>query len=58
MGATLSFMSGNASDWLSFGAFERVARLTTIVAAAGTAYFATLWLTGFRLRDFRRRGAE
>ena len=58
MSATLTFMSGNASDWLSFGAFERVARLAAIVAAAGTAYFATLWLTGFRLRDFRRRGAE
>ena len=58
LGATLIALSGNASDWLGFGAFERVARLSIIVVTAGGVYFATLWLTGFRLRDFRRRGAE
>ena len=58
LGATLIALSGDASDWLGFGAFERVARLSIIVVTAGGVYFATLWLTGFRLRDFRRRGAE
>jgi len=28
------------------------------VVAGGAGYFAALWLLGFRLRDFSRRGAE
>jgi putative peptidoglycan lipid II flippase len=51
-------LCGNVESWLSAGALERVARLALLVVAGMTAYFGTLWLTGFRLRDFNRRGSE
>lgn len=57
MGAVLWLMSGQATDWLAAGAFKRVAWLMLLVVAGAGAYFGTLWLTGFRLRDFNRRGA-
>ena len=58
MGAVLWVLCGNVESWLSAGALERVARLALLVVAGMTAYFGTLWLTGFRLRDFNRRGSE
>ena len=58
MGAVLWVLCGNVESWLSVGALERVARLALLVVAGMTAYFGTLWLTGFRLRDFNRRGSE
>jgi putative peptidoglycan lipid II flippase len=58
MGAVLWVLCGNVESWLSAGALERVARLALLVVAGMTAYFGTLWLTGFRLRDFNRSGSE
>ena len=58
MGAALWFAVGPASDWLHFGALERVFRLTLLVVCGAVVYFVTLWMLGFRLRDFRRRAAE
>lgn len=55
MGSVLWLLAGDATSWLAAGALERVARLALLVAAGGAAYFATLWLLGFRLRDFSRR---
>jgi putative peptidoglycan lipid II flippase len=58
MGAALWFTTGAASDWVAASAEQRVLRLCAVVAAGAGAYFATLWLTGFRLRDFHHRAAE
>jgi putative peptidoglycan lipid II flippase len=58
MGAVLWLLSGDTTSWLVAGALERVGRLALLVAAGGGAYFLTLWLLGFRLRHFSRRGAE
>ena len=56
MGAVLWLLSGDTISWLVAGALERVGRLALLVAAGGGAYFLTLWLLGFRLRHFNRRG--
>ncbi len=58
MGATLWITSGVTADWLRWGLTERLLRLTVIVLLGAAIYFATLWVTGFRLRDFKRRAAE
>jgi putative peptidoglycan lipid II flippase len=44
--------------WLSSSAWERAIRLSMLVMAGLASYFGTLWLLGFRLRDFRRRAAS
>jgi putative peptidoglycan lipid II flippase len=58
MGAVLWVLCGNVESWLSAGALERIARLALLVFAGAGSYFGTLWLSGFRLRDFNRRGSE
>jgi putative peptidoglycan lipid II flippase len=58
MGIALWFSRGDATDWLRWSVSERLWRLSAIVAFGATTYFATLWMAGFRLRDFKRRGAE
>jgi putative peptidoglycan lipid II flippase len=58
MGVALWFAVGENADWLRWGALERLLRLSAIVGFGGSTYFATLWLTGFRLNDFKRRAAE
>jgi len=55
LAGVLGFMAGDAASWLTAGSMERVLRLSGVVAAGIAAYFAALWLMGFRLRDFRRR---
>jgi putative peptidoglycan lipid II flippase len=57
MGAVLWFASGPASLWTELGGLERGLRLALIVLGGALAYFATLFALGFRVRDFRRRGA-
>lgn len=57
MGAALLLAGGNASSWLTAGIGERVLRLALLVVFGAGVYFATLWLLGFRLRDFKRRAA-
>ena len=54
----LAWLAGPASVWLDATLWQRVARLAGVVAAGGAAYFATLWLLGFRVKDFERREAE
>ena len=58
MGCALWFASGNPSQWLQWNTSIRMLRLTLIVIFGAGIYFATLWLIGFRLKDFRRRAAE
>ena len=57
MGGVLWFASRTATDWLHWGLTERLWRLMIIVTAGASTYFATLALTGFRLRDFKRKAA-
>jgi len=57
MGGVLWFASGPATLWTEIGGLERAGRLAVVVGAGALAYFATLFALGFRLRDFRRRGA-
>ena len=58
LGVKLILLTGSSQDWLQYNFLERCARLALLVTSGGTVYFATLWLTGFRLSDFRRRGAD
>ncbi len=58
MGVTLWFASGEAADWMRWSLMERLLRLSLLVILGAGTYFATLWLSGFRLRDFKRRAAE
>ncbi|MBE2257486.1 MAG: murein biosynthesis integral membrane protein MurJ [Candidatus Accumulibacter sp.] len=58
MGAALWFAVGEAGDWLGWRLGERLLRLSLVVAFGAGVYFATLWLAGFRLRDFKRSAAE
>jgi putative peptidoglycan lipid II flippase len=55
LGAVLFFATGSEAAWLSMAGAERILRLSLIVVAGIGAYFATLFLLGFRLADFRRR---
>jgi putative peptidoglycan lipid II flippase len=58
MGSALWFAGGEAADWIRWSLSERLLRLALIVTLGAAIYFTTLWLTGFRLRDFKRRAAE
>lgn len=55
MAAVLWIATDVAAVWLAAGAASRVARLAWLVVLGAAAYFATLWLLGFRLRDFTKR---
>ncbi len=58
LGAVLWFGAGETELWLSQGALERALRLTMLVLAGIAAYFASLFALGFRVKDFRKRGAD
>ena len=57
LGLTLWFGMGSEQSWLTSGGWIRIGRLTGLVVMGMTVYFAVLWLLGFRLKDFSRRGA-
>src|SRR6267378_2628328 len=48
---------GSAAWWLAASGAARAAALAGLVLLGGAAYFASLWLLGFRLGDFSRRAA-
>jgi putative peptidoglycan lipid II flippase len=58
LAAVLLWTVGPASAWLEATLWTKVGRLAWICAAGAAAYFAALWLLGFRLSDFDRREAE
>jgi putative peptidoglycan lipid II flippase len=58
LGALLYAIAGPASFWLAASLWAKVGRLAWVCAAGAAAYFAALWLLGFRLRDFNRADAE
>ncbi len=55
LAALLVWLAGPAPVWLEATLWQRVARLAGVIAAAAAGYFATLWLLGFRIKDFERR---
>lgn len=56
MGAMLWLGVGGQTNWIGAPPLERVLRLAALVTGGGTAYFGTLWLLGFRLKDFTKKG--
>jgi putative peptidoglycan lipid II flippase len=57
MAAALWLGMGLEADWLAYDFKARMAHLAALVAGGAGVYFLTLWLLGFRLAQFRRRGA-
>ncbi|UCV04500.1 murein biosynthesis integral membrane protein MurJ [Dechloromonas denitrificans] len=57
MALALWFAMGQESGWLQGGTLDRIIHLSWLVVLGMAAYFATLWILGFRLRDFKRRAA-
>lgn len=57
LGGVLWFTSARDAAWLAMHGQQRVLQLSGVILAGIAAYFATLWLLGFRLADFRRRAA-
>jgi putative peptidoglycan lipid II flippase len=58
MGVALWWVTGEAEEWLRWSLAERLLRLSVVVSFGAGIYFATLWLAGFRMRDFKRSSAE
>ena len=56
MGAVLWLVMGPAAEWLASGPLQRALRLAWVVVAGAATYFGALWILGFRLGDFARRG--
>lgn len=57
MGAVLWFAMGADDLWLTAQAYEKLLRLTFLVTLGSVTYLAALWLMGFRMKDFAKRGA-
>ena len=57
MGLGLHWGSGATEHWLHLDGLGRVLRLALLVTGGATAYLGSLWLLGFRLRDFKRKAA-
>jgi putative peptidoglycan lipid II flippase len=57
MAAALALTMGATGWWTTVSWTERVPRLALVITAGGLAYFCTLWLLGFRPRDFSRKAA-
>jgi putative peptidoglycan lipid II flippase len=54
LGGVLWFTAGADTTWLAMSGEQRVLKLAGAVCGGIASYFATLFLLGFRLRDFRR----
>jgi putative peptidoglycan lipid II flippase len=57
LGVVLWPVVGPADAWLAASLWHRLARLAATIAAGVIAYFAALYVLGFRLRDFNRSEA-
>jgi len=57
MALALWLAMGPVPWWLAASGATRAAAVTGLVLLGGAAYFASLWLLGFRLGDFSRRAA-
>jgi len=54
MGGALWYSMGSESSWFEISAGGRAAKLAAVIAAGVIAYFGSLWMMGFRPRDFSR----
>ena len=50
------FGAGSEQSWFAIPAGTRALKLAAVILGAMAAYFATLWLLGFRLRQFVQDG--
>jgi putative peptidoglycan lipid II flippase len=57
MGLLLWLGVGRSGQWIEYGFSQRIAHLSALVVGGACAYFAALWLLGFRLHQFKRRAA-
>lgn len=57
MGGVLWAGMGAEQQWLSGSLLQRGVHLSWLVPLGASTYFATLWVLGFRLRDFKRRAS-
>ena len=55
MGAVLWWATGEDAAWLAASVWWRIGRLSMLVALGVATYFGSLWMLGFRLRDFAKR---
>ena len=58
LAVTLWVGMGKETDWLAAPAITRARNLAMLVVGGACAYFLTLWLLGFRLKDFRRHSEQ
>jgi putative peptidoglycan lipid II flippase len=58
MAAVLWVASGTDASWLAMHGAARAGHLVRVVTLGTVTYFAALWLLGFRLADFSRKGVE
>jgi putative peptidoglycan lipid II flippase len=58
LGLTLWFGMGSEQQWLTTHGWARIIHLTWLVLLGAVVYFAVLWILGFRLKDFAKRGAS
>jgi putative peptidoglycan lipid II flippase len=58
MGAVLWFGAGTEDAWLDMPMREKIPQLAGLCIGGAATYFATLGLLGFRLKDFKKRGAN
>jgi putative peptidoglycan lipid II flippase len=57
MGGVLWWLMGTEISWLTMGSWQRGFKLAVLVVAGVIVYFASLWMLGFRLRDYSKRAA-
>jgi putative peptidoglycan lipid II flippase len=57
MGGALWWLMGTEMSWLTMSPWLRGVKLAGLVVAGGIVYFASLWMMGFRLRDYSKRAA-
>jgi putative peptidoglycan lipid II flippase len=55
LGGARGYSRGSEASWFEIAGAARVAKLALVIAAGTAAYFASLALMGFRLRDFSRQ---
>ncbi len=55
MGGAIWLISGSDADWLQMSTLDKSIKLAVVIAAGISVYFASLFVMGFRLRDFAKR---
>lgn len=53
----VSWLAGSDASWLGARALSKIAHLALVIGGGALAYFATLFVLGFRPADFNRREA-